>query len=102
MACIQPCGGLPVTSKTSSTGRSFISGTILEADTTKLGWRSVGHGSVVPTLLIGMSEPFVGLAHPGVSGVAFSGLPSVASYDSPPDTPPTTRLLIRNCDPIAE
>ncbi|MGW9136290.1 hypothetical protein, partial [Streptomyces sp. NPDC055681] len=31
--------------------------------------------SVVPTLLIGMSEPFVGLAHPGVSGVAFSGLP---------------------------
>lgn len=41
-------------------------------------------GSVIPTLLIGMSEPFVGLAHPGVSGVAFSGLPSVASYDSPP------------------
>jgi N-acetyl-1-D-myo-inositol-2-amino-2-deoxy-alpha-D-glucopyranoside deacetylase len=59
-------------------------------------------GSVIPTLLIKMSKPFVGLAHPGVSGVAFSGLPFVASYDSPPDTPRTTRLLIRNCDPIAE
>lgn len=44
-------------------------------------------GSVVPALLVGMSEPFVGLAHPGVSGVTFSGLPSVAFYDSPPDTP---------------
>ncbi|MFB7346106.1 hypothetical protein ACFCZ6_39305, partial [Streptomyces hydrogenans] len=31
--------------------------------------------SVVPTLLFGLSEPFVGLAHPGVPGVAFSRLP---------------------------
>ncbi|MFE1408765.1 hypothetical protein ACFW5D_35415 [Streptomyces sp. NPDC058770] len=40
--------------------------------------------SVLPTLLFGMSEPFVGLAHPGGPGVAFSPLPSVAGADSPP------------------
>jgi serine/threonine protein kinase len=31
--------------------------------------------SGVPTLLLGLSEPFVGLAHPGVPGVAFRRLP---------------------------
>lgn len=40
--------------------------------------------SVLPTLLFGMSEPFVGLAHPGGPGVAFSPLPTVAGIDSPP------------------
>jgi hypothetical protein len=37
--------------------------------------------------LLGLSEPFVGLAHPGVLGVAFIGLPPVARDTWPPSTP---------------
>lgn len=40
-----------------------------------------------PTLLTGTGEPFVWLAHPGASGVAFKLLPLVASTDWPPDAP---------------
>lgn len=44
--------------------------------------------SVVPTLLHGMSEPFVGLAHPGVPGVALSSLRTVWLFSIGRSAPP--------------